>query len=125
MEHSTTLCLSNLEHWMTEQFIQSLFYGIGSKVEVTVPRDARSGNMLGYALLRFLNRELAERVLTAYRGLPIPNTKISFNLSWNTGETPLPGACELTVGNLPPNMTNMELFQLFSTAIPGVISTAI
>lgn len=66
---------------MDELFIQDLFKGIGSQVNVKIIRD-NTNSSTGYCFIDFQTHQTAERVLHAYNNLPIPETTKVFQLNW-------------------------------------------
>lgn len=144
IDTSKTLWMGEVdEPFMDEQFISSLFSGIGATVNVKVVRDRNTGLPAGYCFIDFPTHETAERVLHAYNGLQIPNTTKKFSLNWAQygqmkasgvaapnydqliSEAPVGYDNSLFVSELDPNISNTQLFEVFSMKIPGVISARV
>ena len=137
---SRTLWMGDLEPWMDENFIASLFAGIGSPVTVKVIRDKNSSLPVGYGFVDFVSHEVADTVLHAYSSLPIPNTEHTFKLNWAqygmgkpvqaapdqpVSQVPVGYDNSLFVNDLDPGVTDNQLFETFSLKIPGVISAKV
>lgn len=83
IDTARTLWMGEVDQpYMDEEFISSLFTGIGSQVNVKVVRDRNTGLPGGYCFISFTTHEIAERVLHAYNGLQIANTNKRFQLNW-------------------------------------------
>mmetsp|Transcript_33505 Transcript_33505/g.58689 ORF Transcript_33505/g.58689 Transcript_33505/m.58689 type:complete len:374 (+) Transcript_33505:2384-3505(+) len=137
---SRTLWFGEVESWMDEGYIASLFSGTDNAIKVKIIRDQSTGLPLGYAFIDFSNHEIADRVLHAFNGLPIPNTNKRFKLNWaqqgfgrptievsdqQIAAAPVGYDNTLFVSELDPNTTHTQLFETFSRRIPGVISARI
>jgi RNA recognition motif-containing protein len=83
IDTARTLWMGEVDQpYMDEEFISSLFSGIGVGVTVRVVRDRNTGLPGGYCFITFPSHEIAERVLHAYNGLQIANMNKRFNLNW-------------------------------------------
>ena len=138
---SRTLWMGELEPWMDENFISSLFAGIGSPVTVKVIRDKNTNLPVGYGFVDFVSHEVADTVLHAYNNLPVPNTEHVFKLNWaqygmgpktqqaapevHMSNVPIGYDNSLFVNDLDPAVTDNQLFETFSLKIPGVISAKV
>jgi len=142
LDNSKTLWMGDIdEPYMDESFISSLFSGVGSSVTVKVVRDKNTGMPAGYAFIDFPSHETAERVLHAYHSLPIPNTNKKFKLNWaqlgnreqsvsqtydqQISEAPVGYDNSIFVSDIDQSVSNTELFETFSSSIPGVISAKV
>jgi hypothetical protein len=83
IDTARTLWMGEVDQpYMDEDFISSLFAGLGSPVSVKVVRDRNTGLPGGYCFITFNTHEMAERVLHAYNGLQVANTNKRFQLNW-------------------------------------------
>ena len=83
IDTARTLWMGEVDQpYMDEEFISSLFSGIGVAVTVRVVRDRNTGLPGGYCFITFPSHEIAERVMHAYNGLQIANMNKRFNLNW-------------------------------------------
>jgi RNA recognition motif-containing protein len=137
---SRTLWFGEVESWMNEGYIAGLFAGTDNAIKVKIIRDQSTGLPLGYAFIDFSNHEIADRVLHAFNGLPIPNTSKRFRLNWaqqgfgrptievsdqQIAAAPVGYDNTLFISDLDPATTHTQLFETFSRRIPGVISARI
>jgi RNA recognition motif-containing protein len=105
-----TLWIGDIESWMDEAYIGSLFAG-SSVQNVKVIRDRNTGLPAGYGFVDFTNHDSAKHVLTQYNGKPIPGTNKSFRLNWGvyggSGSTKVPSTQTATIPN--QNLTSATL----------------
>lgn len=110
------LWMGDLEQYMDGNFIADAFKKMGEKVvSVRVIFDKYSGKEAGYCFVEMEDANSARRSMLELNGKIIPNSKppIKFNLSF--ANNPSAGATEynLFVNNLPENIGDAELYQLF------------
>ena len=80
------LWMGDLDPWMDEGFIKSLFASMGDKgVSVKLMRDKNTGLAAGYCFLEFQSHATALRHLSTLNGTLIPGTQKSFKLNWSSG----------------------------------------
>jgi len=82
LQESKTLWIGDIDTWMDESYIGSLFAGAGSVVSVKMIRDKNSGLPSGYGFVEFRDHAAARDVLNTYQGKTIPGTNKTFKLNW-------------------------------------------
>jgi len=110
------LWMGDLEQYMDGNFIADAYRKMGENVvSVRVIFDKYSGKEAGYCFVELDDAEAARRSMLNLNGKIIPNSKppVKFNLSF--ANNPSAGATEynLFVNNLPENIGDAELYQLF------------
>ncbi|RAR02133.1 binding post-transcriptional regulator [Stemphylium lycopersici] len=144
----TTLWMGELEPWIDENFVRSIWYNMGETVNVKMIRDKFSGNA-GYCFVDFSSPEAAAKALTL-NGQVIPNSTRPFKLNWASGggladrrqvSPYFPQATTIAnslrsrdergpefsifVGDLGPEVTEFVLVQLFQNKYPSTKSAKI
>lgn len=76
--------MGELEPWVDENFIRSLWFGMGEQVNVKMIRDKFTGSNAGYCFVDFQTPEAAAKALNL-NGQMIPNSSRPFKLNWATG----------------------------------------
>lgn len=76
--------MGELEPWVDENFIRSLWFGMGEQVNVKMIRDKFTGSNAGYCFVDFQTPEAAAKAL-ALNGQMIPNSSRPFKLNWASG----------------------------------------
>ncbi|KAI8871124.1 hypothetical protein GQ42DRAFT_103870, partial [Ramicandelaber brevisporus] len=146
---ASSLWQGNIEDWMTESYIQQIWQALGFVVTVKIIRERPQQQSLhpGYCFVEFGSHQLASMVLATYNGQPIPGTNKVFRLNWasgggvhdihpsghsrragstcsNNSSTTSVGAIDaeysLFVGDLSPEVTDVMLYQLFSSRYGSV-----
>ncbi|KAK3188358.1 hypothetical protein Dsin_027919 [Dipteronia sinensis] len=119
-----TLWIGDLQYWMDENYVSSIFAPTGEVVSVKVIRNKQTGQVEGYGFLEFVTRAAAERALQAYNGTPMPNGEQNFRLNWASfsagerrDETP---DFTVFVGDLAPDVTDYMLQETFRARYPTV-----
>ncbi|KAL8657932.1 MAG: hypothetical protein Q9226_001427 [Calogaya cf. arnoldii] len=126
----TTLWMGELEPWIDENFVRSVWYNMGEQVNVKMIRDKFSGNA-GYCFIDFTNPAAASKAL-ALNGQLIPNTNRPFKLNWASGG----GLADrnrddrgpehsIFVGDLGPEVNEYVLVSLFQNRFPSCKSAKI
>lgn len=125
-----TLWVGDLEEWMNEQWMWSVFSYGQTVTECKVIRNRTTGQCAGYGFVEFANYYEAEQVINNWNGKPIPNHPASknFKLNWAAhglskdqvgGQAP-GGDHAIFVGDLDFNVTDAELLTFFQTAYASV-----
>ncbi|KAJ9625652.1 hypothetical protein H2203_004411 [Taxawa tesnikishii (nom. ined.)] len=83
-DSKTTLWMGELEPWIDENFIRTVWFGMGYQVNVKMIRDKFSGSNAGYCFVDFENPEAASKALQL-NGQLIPNSNRPFKLNWASG----------------------------------------
>lgn len=82
ISESRTLWIGDVESWMDESYIASLFNSTGAVQSVKVIRDKNTGLPAGYGFVEFSTHEVASQILACYNGVAIPGTNKTFRLNW-------------------------------------------
>jgi RNA recognition motif-containing protein len=80
----SALWMGEIETWMDENFLMSLFIHTGECSHVKIIRDKNTGLPAGYAFIHFNSLHAAQKVLENFQGQPIPGTTKHFRLNWAT-----------------------------------------
>lgn len=115
----TTLWMGELEPWIDENFVRSIWYNMGEQVNVKMIRDKFSGSNAGYCFVDFPSANAAAKALTL-NGQLIPNSNRPFKLNWASGGGLADRSRDergpefsIFVGDLGPEVTEFVLVQLF------------
>ncbi|RDW63925.1 RNA-binding-containing protein [Coleophoma crateriformis] len=125
----TTLWMGELEPWIDENFIRSVWFGMGEQVNVKMIRDKFSGNA-GYCFIDFSSPQAAAKALSL-NGSMIPNTSRPFKLNWASGGGLADRRDErgpefsIFVGDLGPEVNEYVLVSLFQARFPSCKSAKI
>lgn len=125
----TTLWMGELEPWIDENFIRSVWFGMGESVNVKMIRDKFSGNA-GYCFIDFASPAAAAKALSL-NGSMIPNTARPFKLNWASGGGLADRRDErgpeysIFVGDLGPEVNEYVLVSLFQARFPSCKSAKI
>ncbi|KAI9729327.1 MAG: hypothetical protein M1834_006998 [Cirrosporium novae-zelandiae] len=127
----TTLWMGELEPWIDENFVRSVWYGIGEQVQVKMIRDKFSGSNAGYCFVDFASPAAAANALQL-NGKPIPNTNRPFKLNWASGGGLADRSRDdrgpeysIFVGDLGPEVNEFVLVSLFQNRFPSCKSAKI
>lgn len=130
-EGKTTLWMGELEPWIDENFIRSLWYGMGEQVNVKMIRDKFTGSNAGYCFVDFQTPEAAAKALTLNGG-SIPNSNRPFKLNWASGggladrnRDERGPEYSIFVGDLGPEVNEYVLHSLFQNKFPSCKSAKI
>lgn len=125
----TTLWMGELEPWIDENFIRSVWFGMGEQVNVKMIRDKFSGNA-GYCFIDFSSPAAAAKALSL-NGSMIPNTSRPFKLNWASGggladrRDDRGPEYSIFVGDLGPEVNEYVLVSLFQARFPSCKSAKI
>ncbi|KAK8706043.1 hypothetical protein V6N13_049624 [Hibiscus sabdariffa] len=120
-----SLWIGDLQPWMDENYIISIFAQTGEVVSAKVIRNKQTGLSEGYGFIEFVSRAAAERVLQSYNGLPMPSAEQVFRLNWAAlgyGEKRQEEGPEYTifVGDLAADVSDYMLQETFKAVYPSV-----
>ena len=111
--------MGELEPWIDENFVRSVWFGMGYQVNVKMIRDKFSGSNAGYCFVDFENTEGAGRALQL-NGQIIPNSNRQFKLNWASGGGLADRSRDdrgpeysIFVGDLGPEVNEYVLMSLF------------
>ncbi|KAF2476137.1 RNA-binding domain-containing protein [Lindgomyces ingoldianus] len=127
----TTLWMGELEPWIDENFVRSIWYNMGEQVNVKMIRDKFSGSNAGYCFVDFATPAAAEKALSL-NGQLIPNSNRPFKLNWASGGGLADRSRDergpeysIFVGDLGPEVNEFVLVQLFQNKFPSCKSAKI
>ncbi|KAJ4292595.1 hypothetical protein N0V90_009258 [Kalmusia sp. IMI 367209] len=129
--NKTTLWMGELEPWIDENFVRSIWYNMGESVNVKMIRDKFSGSNAGYCFVDFATASAASKAL-ALNGQIIPNSNRPFKLNWASGGGLADRSRDdrgpeysIFVGDLGPEVNEFVLVQLFQNKYPSCKSAKI
>eukprot|EP01116_Phalansterium_solitarium_P016589 TRINITY_DN3877_c0_g2_i2.p1 TRINITY_DN3877_c0_g2~~TRINITY_DN3877_c0_g2_i2.p1 ORF type:complete len:414 (+),score=88.27 TRINITY_DN3877_c0_g2_i2:145-1386(+) len=152
---STTLWMGDIDSYMDENFVYSLYSHTGALTNVKIMRDKTTGQPSGFAFVTFNSVEAAQKVLENFNGAPIPGTNRVFRLNFAahgigkkaitenrlagvplqgviggfaqaTSQVGQPGSADaLFVGDLSPDVTEAYMLQTFQYYFPTAYSARI
>ncbi|GAB7356062.1 hypothetical protein MBLNU459_g6679t1 [Dothideomycetes sp. NU459] len=127
----TTLWMGELEPWIDENFVRSVWFGMGYQVNVKMIRDKFSGSNAGYCFVDFENPEAAGKALQL-NGTIIPNSNRPFKLNWASGGGLADRSRDdrgpefsIFVGDLGPEVNEYVLVSIFQNRFPSCKSAKI
>ncbi|KAK8204379.1 hypothetical protein M8818_005108 [Zalaria obscura] len=127
----TTLWMGELEPWIDENFVRTVWFGMGYQVSVKMIRDKFSGSNAGYCFVDFESPEAAAKALQL-NGTVIPNSNRPFKLNWASGGGLADRSREdrgpeysIFVGDLGPEVNEYVLVSIFQARFPSCKSAKI
>lgn len=124
----TTLWMGELEPWIDENFIRSVWYNLGEQVNVKMIRDKFNG--AGYCFVDFSSPAAASKALSL-NGTQIPNSNRPFKLNWASGggladrRDDRGPEYSIFVGDLGPEVNEYVLVSLFQSRFQSCKSAKI
>lgn len=119
MSIENTLWMSDIEPWMNEEIIMKSFKEYGfHPTSIKMIKDRKLNKIRNYCFINFDNIFEANRALIQLNGKNLPHSNIKFKLNWanlNSRENP-----NVYVGNLSPEVDDIELYTLFKERYPSV-----
>ena len=118
MSSESKLWMGKIEKWMNEKTIMKLFNEfnfIPKKIQMV--NNKNSDGFCDFCYIYFDNIYDANEALTKLKGKNIPNSNSIFRLNW---AKPNSENIDIYVGNLSPEIDNMELYNLFKGKYPSV-----
>ena len=115
----STLWMGDIEPWMTKEIIMNSFFEYGIKPSsIKMIRDHKLNISKNFCFINFENMVEANNALINLNGKKIPKTEINFRLNWANKH------CErnrnLYVGNLPSDLDDIQLFNIFKEKYPSI-----
>jgi hypothetical protein len=109
--------MAELEEWMTEEFITSVWFQYGEVIDCKMVRDKVTGLHTGYAFCDFSSHRSAASLLEAVNGTLIPGTTKVFKLNWSAGHGLNDGGWRpaeflVFIGDLDPDVTVIKRYIL-------------
>ena len=119
MSTESTLWMGGIESWMNEEIIMKSFLDCGIKPSsIKMIKDKRLNLIRNYCFINFDNMIEANKALIQLNGKKLPNANINFKLNWANQNCE--GNLNLYVGNLNPEIDDIELYNLFKERYPSV-----
>lgn len=102
LEERKTLWVGDVQTWMDENYLRSLFAKTGHIQSVKIMRDKVTNQPVGYGFVEFTSHEVAAKVLQLFTGSINPATNKPFKLNWGVygGSSNAP-ALPLSSKNVP------------------------
>ncbi|KAA3467480.1 polyadenylate-binding protein RBP45C [Gossypium australe] len=125
-----SLWIGDLQPWMDENYLMSIFAQTGEVVSAKVIRNKQTALPEGYGFIEFVSRAAAERVLQLYNGVPMLNSEQNFRLNWAAlgyGEKRQEEGPDYTifVGDLAADVSDYMLQETFKAVYPSVKSAKV
>ena len=118
------LWMGDIEPWMNESFIMNAFIKCGFQPnKIRIIRNKFMNRCRNYGFVAFDNFEDANNAIFKLNAKLIPQTNIYFKL--NLTKTNKKGTKNAYVGNLPPTMNDMDLYNMFKSKYPSVYYASI
>ena len=119
MSKESTLWMGDIEPWMTQEIIMNSFFEYGIKPSsIKMIKDHKLNISKNFCFINFENMVEANNALINLNGKKIPKTEINFRLNWANKH------CErnrnLYVGNLPSDLDDIQLFNIFKEKYPSI-----
>lgn len=118
--NKTNLIVNYLPPFMSQEEVKALFSSIGEVESCKLVREKATGESLGYAFVKYMRANDAEKAIRTLNGLRLQNKTIKVSLARPSSES-IKGA-NLYICGLPKKMTQTELEDLFKQC--GRIITA-
>jgi len=119
MSTENRLWMGSIEPWMTEEIIMKSFneYGFNPS-SIKMIKDKRLNSLRNYCFINFDSMSEANKALLQLNGKKLKDGNLKFKLNWanqNSKENP-----NVYVGNLSPEIDDIELYNLFKEKYPSV-----
>ena len=119
MSTESTLWMGDIEPWMNEEIIMKSFTECGFKpMSIKTIKDKKLNSLKNYCFINFDNMIEANKALIQLNGKKLPNANFNFKLNWANQNSE--GNKNLYVGNLSPEIDDIELYNLFKSKYPSV-----
>lgn len=139
---SNSLWMGDIEPWMSEKYISSLYKNIANVVNVKLMK--KPGMSIGYCFVEFENADIANYVLEKYNGKmagdrvlklsrasysggggPVNKSVVSNSSNTYTNTSTNTNESQVYICDLDPSVTEEELKEFFSKYYVSVTSTKI
>lgn len=119
MSTESTLWMGDIEPWMTKEIILSFFKMSGiNPSSIKLLKDYKLNINRNYCFVNFDTMNEANEALIYLNGKKIPKTNLNFKLNWANQH------CEMNrnlyVGNLPNDIDDIQLFNIFKSKYKSV-----
>jgi len=125
---SQTLWLGNVDGSIDEGYLRTIFMGEPGINNVKLIKDKNTGQPLGYGFLEFSSTHAAQACLEKFQSRQIQGAVPSWRLNWaqqgggtggGSGGAPRPGEFSLYISDIDPDMTELQLSQVFRMSYPS------
>lgn len=115
----STLWMGDIEPWMTSDLILESFLEYGLKPSsIKMIKDHKFNITKNYCFINFNTIAEANKALINLNGKIIPKTFLNFKLNWANKH------CEMNrnlyIGNLPNNIDDLQLYNIFKEKYPSI-----
>ena len=108
----STLWMGDIEPWMTREIILESFFEYGLKPSsIKMIKDHQFNSIKNYCFVNFDSITEANKAIISLNGKNIPKTNINFKLNWANKHCEMNR--DLYVGNLPNDIDDLQLFNIF------------
>ena len=119
MSMESTLWMGDIEPWMTSDLILESFLEYGLKPSsIKMIKDHKFNITKNYCFINFNTIAEANKALINLNGKIIPKTFLNFKLNWANKH------CEMNrnlyIGNLPNNIDDLQLYNIFKEKYPSI-----
>jgi len=112
MSMESTLWMGDIEPWMTREIILESFFEYGLKPSsIKMIKDHQFNSIKNYCFVNFDSITEANKAIISLNGKNIPKTNINFKLNWANKHCEMNR--DLYVGNLPNDIDDLQLFNIF------------
>ena len=119
MSTESSLWMGDIESWMNEEIIMKSFTECGIKpISIKTIKDRKLNLLRNYCFINFDNMVEANKALIQLNGKKLPNANFNFKLNWANQNCE--GNKNLYIGNLSPEIDDIELYNLFKSKYPSV-----
>ena len=119
MSTESTLWMGDIKPWMNEDIIMKSFILLGIKPKsIKMIKDKKLNLLRNYCFINFDSMIEANKALIQLNGKKLPNADFNFKLNWANQNSE--GNINLYVGNLAPDIEDIELYNLFKSKYPSV-----
>ena len=119
MNTESTLWFGEIESWMTEDIIMNTFKELGiNPKSIKMIKDKNSNLNKNFCFVNFENMNEANKALNQLNGKKFPKSNINFRLNWADQNSE--GVINLYLGNLSPDVKDIDLYNLFKSKYPSV-----
>ena len=124
MSTESILWMGEIESWMNDEIIMKSFkeLGINPKSVKTI-KDKKLNLIKNFCFINFENMNEASKALNSLNGKKFPKSNVIIKLNWANKNSE--GNIKLYVGNIPLDVKDIELYNLFKSKYPSVYHAAI
>ena len=119
-----TLWMGDIKPWMNELYILKSFNHFGFMPKsIKLIKDKNFNIQMNYCFINFNSLYQANQALNKLNGIKIPNSNIEFKLNWANKN--FENYKSVYVGNIPLDVQDLDLFNLFKKKYPSVLHSTI